>query len=641
MRHLIKVVLSLVLLAQLAIAHGASLQEQRRYYDQAKAALARNNAQVFYQYAAELASYPLTPYLTYADINNRINTVDNQEVERFLSEHGDLPPINWLKLRWLRLLAQRGEWATFNRYYSPDLGFAELDCLYGQYQLTHNMERQGAQTAERLWLVGKSQPAACDATFELWAADGGLTETMRWKRVKLAVEARNFGLARSLAADLTTLQRQAALLQQVAKNPRLLEDPSRFQPADAAMADAVGLGLRRLARQDPEQALSLLGGYSQSMRFPQQERVAIAREIGLTLAKKFDPRALSIMAEYDPQLRDDDVSAWRARLLLRLGRWQQAYQLIQKMPPSLSQTSRWRYWLARSFSLANPNDKAKAHQLFARDAKERDFYGFLSAEQIDEPYNLTSKPIAPLPSVLTRVRKSPGIVRALEFDAKGDEVNARREWYHASNYFNQQEMAVQARLAYNMGWYFPAIHTLNKAEYWDDLEVRFPTPYRNIIQREARAQDIDETWIYAITRQESSFMADARSGSGALGLMQLMPATARETARKLGMRLTNIANLTEPSYNIKLGAAYLSQMYDRFNSSRVLASAAYNAGPGRVSQWLADTRHLPFDVWVENIPFDETRKYVQNVLSYAVIYGQKLNEPQTVAEWQERFFGDL
>lgn len=642
MRHpLIRLGLTLVLLFDLATAYGASLDEQRQYYDQAKAALARNNPDVYYQYAAALADYPLTPYLAYSDLNARLKTADNQEVRRFLSAHGDLPQTNWLKLRWLRLLADRGDWQTFVDYYSADLGFAELDCLYGQYQLTHHLENQGDQTAERLWLVGKTQPDACDTTFALWAARGKLTEAKRWQRLKLAVEARQYSLAKSLAQGLGSLQRQASLLLQVAKNPSMLNNPSLFQPTDTAMADVVGLGLRRLAKQDPEQALGLLAGYAKSLAFSQEQKVAIAREIGLTLARNFDPRALPIMTEYDPQLRDDDVSEWHARLLLRLGRWEQAYQLIQRMPPALAESNRWRYWRARSFSLAHPRDRAKAQDLFAAVAKERDFYGFLGAEQTQAPYNLTNKPIVPKAATLAKVRRTPGIVRALEFDARGDSVNARREWYYASRFFNQEEMAAQARLAYGMGWYFPAIRTIGLAEYWDDLEVRFPTPYREIIQSEARAQDLRSTWVYAITRQESAFMSDARSGSGALGLMQLMPATAKETAGKLGMRLTNLSNLTQPGYNVKLGAAYLSQLYARFNGNRVLATAAYNAGPGRVSQWLTDTRHLPFDVWVENIPYEETRKYVQNVLSYAVIYGQKLNMPQAVAEWQERFFDDF
>jgi soluble lytic murein transglycosylase len=170
------------------------------------------------------------------------------------------------------------------------------------------------------------------------------------------------------------------------------------------------------------------------------------------------------------------------------------------------------------------------------------------------------------------------------------------------------------------------------------LDVRFPMAHRNELVREAKNRDIHSSWVFAITRQESAFMADAKSGVGAMGLMQLMPATAKETAKRFGIPLSSPQLAYRPEVNIQLGAAYLSQIYGQFNGNRVLASAAYNAGPGRVRQWLRGADHLSYDVWIENIPFDETRQYVQNVLSYSVIYGEKLNAPQPLVAWHERYF---
>ena len=226
-----------------------------------------------------------------------------------------------------------------DRYYDPGLNFTELDCLNGQRQLAQGQTAEGYATAEKLWLVGKSQPEACDRLFDRWAAEGQLTEQRRWQRAKLAAEARNYSLATLLSKNLPTLSNHGKLLVDVAQKPQMLTQTARFTPADDAMGDVVSLGLRRLARQDPEQALSLLEGYSQRMRFSEQEKVAIANEIGLTLARRFDPRALDVMAKYDPNLRDDTVSEWRARLLLRLGRWDDAYKLISRMPESLASLS--------------------------------------------------------------------------------------------------------------------------------------------------------------------------------------------------------------------------------------------------------------------------------------------------------------
>ena len=618
-------------------AQAASLAQQRQYYDEAKQALARGDSGPYRRHAAALRDYPLEPYLAYDDLTARLKTASNAEIEKFLAEHGDLPQISWMKLRWLRLLAARGDWKPFVAHYDPAMNFTELDCLFGRYQLENGHQKQGNATAERLWLVGKSQHESCDPLFERWAANGQLTEDMRWKRAKLAVENGNYGLASFLVKSLSTLKSQGELLVDVAQKPQMLSSPERFMPATSAMGDVVAVGLRRLARQDPEKALGLLEAYAKRMSFSDDEKVAIARQIGLTLAKRADPRALKVMADYDPQLRDNTVSEWRARLLLRLGRWEEAHALTQRFPEELANSNRWRYWQARSLQLAQPQNQ-KAVQLYQPVAAERDFYGFLSADRIQAPYQLNHQPLAIAPRVMQKVRNTAGIRRAMEFHARGQIVDGRREWYHVSRLFSRDEMVAQAQLAYEMEWYFPAIRTISQAKYWDDLDIRFPMAHRNSLVGAAKARDLHPSWVFAVTRQESAFMADARSHVGATGLMQLMPATAKETAKRFNIPFSSPQQLLNPSVNVQLGAAYLSQIYGQFNGNRVLASAAYNAGPGRVRQWLRDAKHLSFDVWVENIPFDETRQYVQNVLAYSVIYGQKLNAPQPLVEWHERYF---
>jgi soluble lytic murein transglycosylase len=621
----------------LETTQAASLQQQRQYYDEAKRALAKGDSGPYRRYASALRDYPLEPYLAYDELTARLKTASNDEVEKFLAEHGDLPQASWMKLRWLRLLAARGDWRPFVAHYDQKMNFTELDCLYGQYQLASGQTQQGYETAERLWLVGKSQHDACDALFERWADAGQLTEQLRWKRTKLAVESGNYGLANFLVKSLPTLKTQGELLIDVAQKPQMLGQPDRFRPSTPAMGDVVSIGLRRLARTDPEKALGLLDSYARSMSFSADEKVAIARQIGLTLAKRFDARALKVMADYDPELRDNTVSEWRARLLLRLGRWNDVYELTQRFPEELASSNRWRYWKARSLELAQPNSE-QAALLYQPVASERDFYGFLAADRIQAPYKLNHQPLELDPKLVQKARNTAGIRRAMEFHARGQIVDGRREWYHVSRLFSRDELVAQARLAYEMEWYFPAIRTISQAKYWDDLDIRFPMAHRSSLVNAAKAREIHPSWVFAITRQESGFMADARSPVGATGLMQLMPATAKETARRFDIPLSSPQQVLNPNVNIQLGAAYLSQIYGQFNGNRVLASAAYNAGPGRVRQWLKNAEHLPFDVWVENIPFDETRQYVQNVLTYAVIYGQKLNAPQSLVEWHERYF---
>lgn len=639
-RRLLKLFSCLIISATaLSAAQAASLSQQRQYYDEAKRALDKGDSGPYRRYASALSDYPLEPYLAYTELTARLKSASNAEIERFLADHGDLPQASWMKLRWLRWLAERGDWATFAKYYDPALNFTELDCLNGRYQMNHGKVAEGYATAEKLWLVGKSQPEACDRLFDAWAAAGQLTENKRWQRAKLAAEARNYSLTSYLTKDTPTLSEEGKLLIDVAQKPQLLSNPARFTPVDGPMADIVSLGLRRLARQDPEKTLALLDSYAERMHFSDAEKLSIAREVGLSLAKNFDPRALAVMAKYDPKLQNDTVSEWRARLLMRLGRWEETYKLTQQMPTELAHASRWRYWAARSLQLAKPNS-AEPTQLYRSLATERDFYGFMAADQVKVPYKFNNKPLNLDPNVVKKVRNTPGIRRAIEFHDRGQIVDGRREWYHVSRQFSRDELVAQARLGYELQWYFPAIRTISLAKYWDDLDVRFPVTHRSSLNNEAKKRGLHSSWVFAITRQESAFMADAKSPAGAMGLMQLMPATAKETARRFDIPLSNPNNVLIPSVNIKLGTAYLSQVYAQFNGNRVLATAAYNAGPGRVRQWLRGADHLPYDVWVENIPYDETRQYVQNVLSYAVIYGEKLNAPQPLIAWHERYFDD-
>jgi soluble lytic murein transglycosylase len=619
----------------LSEVQAASLASQRQMYDEAKRALAKNDSGPYHRYAEALRDYPLQPYLAYDELTNRLKSASNDEIEKFLAEHGDLPQIGWMKLRWLRWLAERGEWQTFVNYYDPELNFTELDCLYGQYLFRYGTPAEARAQAEKLWLVGKSQPEACDTLFSNWRSSGGLTEELRWQRAKLAAEARNYGLASYLVKGLVTYDKQGELLLEVAQKPQILSQTGRFTPADKHMADVVGLGLRRLARQNPELAIDLLEVYGERLPFSSEEKVAIAREIGLTLAKRFDARALQIMAKYDPELRDNTVSEWRARLLLRMGKWDDAYQLTSRMPPDLAATNRWLYWQARSLQMAQPQSQQPVG-LYQPVANERDFYGFMAADRLQLPYQLNNRPMALDPKVMQKVRNTAGIRRALEFHERGQIADGRREWYHASRLFSREELVAQARLAYEREWYFPAIRTISQAQYWDDLDIRFPMPYRPTLEREAGKRNLHSSWVFAITRQESAFMADAKSHVGASGLMQLMPATAKETAQRYGIALSSPNQVLNPQVNIQLGTAYLSQVYNQFKGNRVLASAAYNAGPGNVRKWLRGAEHLPFDVWVETIPFDETRQYVQNVLSYSVIYADKLDAAHPLIERHEK-----
>ena len=231
----------LLALLPLASAQATSLAQQRLLYDEAKRALAKGDSAPYKRHAQALRDYPLTAHLAYDELTHRLKWASNDEIEKFLIEHGDLPQIGWMKLRWLRWLAERGEWQRFAAHYDPALNFTELDCLYGLYLYQANLLPQARAQAEKLWLVGKSQHNACDPLFQRWREEGLLSEALRWQRAKLAAQERNFGLLAFLIKDLPSLSQQGALLQEVAKNPAAIAQTSRFNQTDSATADVVSL----------------------------------------------------------------------------------------------------------------------------------------------------------------------------------------------------------------------------------------------------------------------------------------------------------------------------------------------------------------------------------------------------------------
>ncbi|MEH6491054.1 transglycosylase SLT domain-containing protein [Halopseudomonas sp.] len=620
-------------------AHAGKLDTQRLLYDQAMSAIEKGDMSRYRQLEAGLRDYPLYGYLVQADLNRNFSTASDEQLSVFLRTYGDLPFANRLKARWLNRLASQGKWSAFERQYASSAKSAEFDCQWAMHKWDMGDRSFGMQQAQSLWTVGRSQPKACDPLFERWRQAGGLNEDIVWERMRLALLYRQDGLARYLSRQMPSQAALAERFVDTATKPSLLRQTENYrisasQPADK-ITDIATVSLRRLGRDDSQAALDIWPLYK-DLPYTEDERLAITRDIGVRRARKIDPTALTFMATNDPLMKDDEISEWRIRLALRTRNWEIARSLTQQMPASMASQSRWRYWKLRSAQLASSESGELINEYKAL-AQERDFYGFLAAERSGQPYalNHVSAPVSD--RQLADLKALPSTQRAYEFLARDEVVNARREWYHAGDNFNREQLMAQAKLAREMAWYFPAIRGISIAEYWDDLDIRFPMAYQEPIMQQARARQINSTWVYAITRQESAFMADARSHAGAMGLMQLMPATARETARQYDIPYSSANDALIPERNIALGTAYLSRLSGQFRGNRVLASAAYNAGPGRVRQWTNGMGSLPADVWVEAIPFDETRKYVQSVLSYAVIYGQKLGIKQSVMEQHERY----
>jgi len=312
------------------------------------------------------------------------------------------------------------------------------------------------------------------------------------------------------------------------------------------------------------------------------------------------------------------------RAAIRSGEWQTGLRFLAMLPETEQQENEWRYWKARM--LERTGSTWKAHALYRDLAAERSYYGFLASDRIDRPYSMQHVSLKASDTELALLLNRPGIGMARELFLLGDTPAARRQWAWVTRRLDQRELAVAALLAREWGWHDRAILTVSKSDHLDDIEMRFPVLYRDLVESNAELNRIDPDWVYGVLRQESAFVTDARSPAGALGLMQLMPRTGRLTGRRINLRVPDNNAILKPENNVRLGTSYLRTVLDVNHGHQVLATASYNAGPNRVREWLPEEVPLDADVWVDSVPYNETRNYVKNVMAFTAVYSYRLEK---------------
>ncbi|WP_151704636.1 transglycosylase SLT domain-containing protein [Nitrincola alkalilacustris] len=611
-------------------------KQQQLFLDTLQAAEAGRKNDV-YKGLEQLHNYPLTPYIVFAELRGRIAHASQDEVDHFLTTHADSPLAGRMLFAYTTQLGLKKDWGRFQTYYNrlqrPN---AQQQCFAGLASLALG-DREGAyQQAAQLWQVGASQHDACDPLFERWIASGGLQSNHALERMLLSLESGNTRLARyaeRFIKDDTTKQ-HAATVWRVYNNPeQLRQNPGILSKQTPQHRRLAMMAVNRLAGSDLELALNTWIGLVRHLDIPAPEQEPLATRLGVRYAKRFLPGTEELLARLDPDFNFGELTEWRIRLALVDQAWPQVASMIEKLPDELRQNPRWQYWTHVSHKrLGIPYTQDALEQLVS----DRSFYSFIAAEHNNLPFELKNTPAPFDAAALNEIAQLPAFRRMHELYQINQINNARSEWNHATTYLTQDQQHAAAHLVKSWGWYFQGIRGAIGSDRWDDLELRFPTPYTDLFHHASGKYSIERAWAMAVTRQESAFLEDARSGAGAMGLMQLMPATAREVAQRNRIDLPDLSRLSQPAVNIELGSAYLSQMQQRFNGNRVYATAAYNAGPGRVQQWLNARGHLPLDIWIETIPFDETRLYVQNVLSYGVIYDHLTGQRPSMMSQSER-----
>jgi soluble lytic murein transglycosylase len=617
-------ILTNLLLAPLSAASVSSEAALRKEFLQAERQIGSVTTEQAQKILQKFASYPLQPYLEQRRLQQFLTA--DERIADFLQRY-KATPMDWpLRKPWLLDLARRQKGQLFLRHYNGSSD-AELDCLALRFKLAEKDvdSSQLWPDVSRLWVVGKSQPKACDPLFSAWRKAGQQTPERVWQRITLAAEGGDASLIPYLKTQLPAEQQYLAdMYQQARRNPAVIAN-SRFFPLKTPLErDIAAYGMKRLIWRHPEQALRVWQKFVNDPYFSAGQRLDVQRQFAIALASKNDQRASNWFTELPSELIDSTLAHWQVSHALAQLDWPKVQQTIEALPADIAADSSWQYWLARAYEQQGHADKAQP--MFAELALQRHFYGFMAAAKLGLPPSLAHTPVVVTEEELALLQQQPAVKRAQEWLALDRLTEARREWNHLQHGANDQQKLVSAKLAHQLQWYERAIFSLADVGYWDDVELRFPLAFQSEISQSAAKAEIESGWAMAIARRESSFMADAASPVGARGLMQLMPATAKQIARKP----VQLAQLYNPVVNIDYGTDYLNYLRKRNDGNLLMATAAYNAGYSRVKQWIPKTHAVPADVWVETIPYRETRDYVKAVMAYYQIYNIRLNTPTDV-----------
>lgn len=602
---------------------------ERREWQAALELLNAGRMTEFERAKKSLEHYPLTPWLDYHAHKHRLPNLTATEVDTFEGAHPDLPLAEEIRKEWLRNLAARNQWSALLRGYPNDdrVMPVELQCYRARAQVNlaqpgQGQREDGLAAARALWLNGKSQPTACDPLFTTLRQAGRITPELYWERMELAFAAGSTQLGRTLITRLTGERRTwADAYWQTHQDPRRILIPGRYKGDSPLIRRVVLHGFERLARNNPADALRAWPEYRNQKAWTDEERNRIERAIWQAAA------ATGKFPDKDFTSNDPLLLATLATAARNQEDWAAVERFINLMPDSERNSIEWQYWLGRANEKIHGTSEQTA-AIYSGIAGERHYYGFLAAAKVGADPVLGSPPEHIGKDVLDRLYQYPNGARALEFHKLNQQINARRELLFGVDNLGPEAAREFTWAALHLGQPHLAIFLANRAGLLDDIGARFPVLYVPEFEIAAKTTRLPLPLLMAVTRQESAFDRHARSVANARGLMQLLPSTARWVAERTRQKAPSEAMLYEPRINIGLGSTYLAGLLGRYQNQLPLAAAAYNAGEGRVKRWTAEAVGMPMDVWIETIPFNETRNYVKNVLAFRVVYGILTEMPQ-------------
>lgn len=623
---------TLILILTFALSsavYASSLSLDRAHYLQALSALKEGRYTRFDALYATERGYIARPYLRYHYLMRRIRQDKPAEIAQFLSHYPHLPITPKLHRAWLQFLARHHRDRTFLRFYTRDWdNNVALRCDDLAARVRLKQDAGVALAVRAVWLTGRSLPRSCQTVTASWLRSGGATEANLWARAKLAMHAHNVPLMKRLLPALAPPDALwARRWMAMRAHPAHVLAKLHYALVTPMARHIVRSGIVTLGYRSPTLAMTVW----QHLRLKQpvlaEDNNFVLRGLGLIGAEEHLPQALSWLAAAVPTGQGGGrLRRWRIRAALRERSWPRVLVFIDALPPSWRRQHKWQYWRARA--LAKTGHVQASKKIFKRLAGHFGYYGFLAADRLGLPYHIPNVPLTE-PAVLQKaVGTLYGVRLAHELYRLHAHNEARALWFATLRGLPEAQIETAGLLAASWGWQDCAILTVAGTQAVHALSIRFPLLYRPLIEADAHQNGIDPAWVYGIIRQESAFIIDARSNVGALGLMQLMPQTGFITAREIHLPITGDRDLIDANTNIDVGTRYLADVLTRARREEPVATAAYNAGPTAAISWLPVKRPLAADIWIDTIPYRQTRGYVKNVLTFTAIYNYLLKGHQ-------------
>lgn len=628
------------LLTVSSVARADTLDQQRSRYAQIKQAWDNNQMDVVDQLMPTLRDYPLYPYLEYRQLSSDLMNTPALAVTNFVQANPTLPPARTLRNRFVNELARREDWRGLLAFSPEKPGTVEAQCnyYYAQYAVG---DTQGAwDGAKTLWLTGQNRPNACDKLFGAWRASGTQDPLAYLERIRLAMKAGNTGLVKALASQMPSqYQTIATAITDLANNPNNVLTFARTTGATDFTRQLAAVAFSSVARQDVENARLMIPTLVQAQQLNDDQTQEL-RDIVAWRLMGNDVTDEQARWRDDAIMRSQSTSLIERRVRMALGTGDRAglNTWLARLPMEAKDKDEWRYWQADLLMERGRDDEARSILLALM--QQRGFYPMVAAQRLGEPYPL-------------RVEKAPGTIsstltggaemaRVRELMYWNQDNTARSEWANLVSSRSQTEQAQLARYAFDQRWWDLSVQATIAGKLWDNLQERFPLAYNDLFVRYTTGKNVPQSYAMAIARQESAWNPKVKSPVGASGLMQIMPGTATHTVKMFNLPgYSNPVQLLDPETNINIGTSYLQYVYQQFENNRIFASAAYNAGPGRVRTWLGNSAgRIDAVAFIESIPFSETRGYVKNVLAYDAYYRHFMGQKEDVLssnEWQRRY----